>query len=465
MPLSILVRLRDGRYEAGGVRADTAEWPPHPARLFCALVASVREESHWQALRWLEAAGAPEVWAAAEYDAVRRDGYVVTNVVDRMGRSQHRLGRTNGVRTRFSAEPADPEFAFVWPDASPELEVLQALVRLSRAVPYLGRTTSPVTLLVGTETAEPRPGWTRFVPTRLGEAAVASLRVPYSGYAERLRDAYRDGRRSWEVAHTVPYVCAGQAPAPPPVTSSPFRELLVFPFTRGIVKPAGDSLLTVTARLRQAVIARIGTDVPEQISGHGADDLRHLAYLALPHVGHQHADGRILGVAVAIPDDLDSGAYARLWQAIVESPLERLTLRRDQVLTLERPDSVTTSWGLTPERWTAADRGGTRTWVTATPLMLDRFPKPSRGNEGVLNGINDSIVRAGYPEPREVEFSPAAMLSGAVHRPSSNTIPSDRPRRPMVHVRVTFDQPVIGPVLVGSMRYFGLGLFVPGTGE
>lgn len=464
MPLSILVRLRDGRYDAGGIRADTAEWPPHPARLFCALVASAAEEGHWQALRWLEAAGAPEVWAATEYDSVRRDGFVVTNIVDRKGRSQHRLGRTNGMRTRFSAEPTDPEFAFVWPEASPEPDTLHALIRLTRAVPYLGRTTSPVTLLVGTEAAEPRAGWTRFVPTRLGEPAVASLRVPYSGYTERLRDAYRDGRRSWEVARTVPYACPGQPPAPP-VATSPFRELLIFPFERRTVKPAGDSLLAVTARLRQAVIARIGTDVPDQISGHGADDRRHLAYLALPHVGHQHADGRILGVAVAVPDDLHSGAYGRLWQAIVEPPLERLTLRRDQVLTLERPDSVSSSWGLTPGRWTAADRGGTRSWVTATPLMLDRFPKPARGDDGVLKGINDSIARAGYPEPREVEFSPATMLNGAVHRPRPDTIPSNRPRRPMVHVRVTFDQPVIGPVLVGSMRYFGLGLFVPGTGE
>ncbi len=464
MPLSILVRLRDGRYDAGGGRSDTAEWPPHPGRLFCALVASAVDDSHWRALRWLEAAGSPEVWAADRYTSVRRDGYVVTNITDRKGGSQHRLGRTNGMKTRFSAEPADPEFAFVWPAASPEPDTLQALRRLARRVPYLGRTTSPVTLLVGTEPAEPRAEWTRFVSTRLGQPAMAWLRVPYVGYTDRLRDAYNDGRRSWEVARTVPYTRAEAAPARPRA-ASPFSEMLIFGIARGVVKPAGDSLLAVTARLRQAVLARIGTDVPAQVSGHGADDRRHVAYLALPHVGHEHADGRILGVAVAVPDDLDPKAYARLWRAIVDRPLDRLTLRRDRVLPLEYLPSASSPWGLVPERWTAADRGGSRTWVTATPLMLDRFPGRSRGDDGVLKGIGESLVRAGYPEPRDWEFSPAAMIDGAIHRPRRDTMPSNRPCRPMVHVRVTFDQPVIGPVLAGAMRYVGLGLFVPAVEE
>src|SRR5262249_7065532 len=141
VPLSILVRLRDGRYDAGGGRADSAEWPPHPARLFCALVASATHNDHWQALRWLETAGSPQGWAAAEYTSVRQDGLVVTTITDGKGRSQHRLGRTNGVRTRFSAEPADAEFAFVWPDASPPPDTFQALATLARRVPYLGRTT------------------------------------------------------------------------------------------------------------------------------------------------------------------------------------------------------------------------------------------------------------------------------------------------------------------------------------
>ena len=59
MPISISVRLRHGRYDAGGDRPSEAEWPPHPARVFCALAAAASTDAAWAALRWLEAHPAP----------------------------------------------------------------------------------------------------------------------------------------------------------------------------------------------------------------------------------------------------------------------------------------------------------------------------------------------------------------------------------------------------------------------
>ena len=59
MPISIIVRLRHGRYDAGGDRPSEAEWPPHPARVFCALAAAADGDPAWEALRWLEAQPAP----------------------------------------------------------------------------------------------------------------------------------------------------------------------------------------------------------------------------------------------------------------------------------------------------------------------------------------------------------------------------------------------------------------------
>ena len=74
MPLVIGARLRDGRYDAAGIRPDEPEWPPHPARLFCALVASAGAAADWAALRWLEEAGPPQVWANPEAAAAARAG-------------------------------------------------------------------------------------------------------------------------------------------------------------------------------------------------------------------------------------------------------------------------------------------------------------------------------------------------------------------------------------------------------
>ncbi|MBO2465226.1 type I-G CRISPR-associated protein Csb2 [Actinomadura violacea] len=460
MPLSILARLRDGRYDAGGTRQDQPEWPPHPARVFCALVASVTGEQDWEALRWLEAAGDPQVWASPVFTSRRREGFVVTNITATKPTSQHQLGRTAQTKIRLSAEPGDGEFAFVWPDASPQPATLQTLTNLARRVPYLGRSTSPVTLRVQDETPLMRAEWATLKPAQLGEPDTLALRVPYPGYTERLRQIFAEGRRSWEANRTTPYSYPKPAPVEPPAVS-PFDEMLIFGFEAGSVKPTGEMLLTVTDRLRAAVLDRIGTDVPPEVSGHGADTSTHVGYLALPNVGNRHADGRLLGVAVAVPRELRRQAYARLWGALVERPLQRLTLRRDQVLKVEYLPSTALTRGLQAERWTAAGRGGSRTWVTATPIMLDRYLKKSKGDAGVMKEVERSLVRAGLPEPVECEFSPAAMLKGALHRPRRDTMPGHRPSKPIVHVRVTFDRPVIGPVLAGSMRYTGLGLFVP----
>jgi CRISPR-associated protein Csb2 len=45
--LSILVRLRHGRYDAATLRPSIPERPPHPARLFSALVVSSTTEADW----------------------------------------------------------------------------------------------------------------------------------------------------------------------------------------------------------------------------------------------------------------------------------------------------------------------------------------------------------------------------------------------------------------------------------
>src|SRR5580693_141026 len=107
MALALLVRLRDGRYDVGGLRPDSPEWPPHPARVFCALAASASDDADWTALRWLENASPPEVWACATAATTIRSGYVVTNVTHTKlnGFSQAWPGRTNGSRTRAGVVP------------------------------------------------------------------------------------------------------------------------------------------------------------------------------------------------------------------------------------------------------------------------------------------------------------------------------------------------------------------------
>ena len=147
---------------------------------------------------------------------------------------------------------------------------------------------------------------------------------------------------------------------------------------------------------------------------------------------------------------------------------------------------------LISESWTAFPRGS-HTWASATPVVLDRFPKTDRAKdrEGWLNEVADTIANSceqiQLPRPILVEIDTTSWLRGvpraiatqrrlrgnsgshAVARlgdgfpayPAKGTNAS----RPQVHVRLVFEQPVVGPVSIGAGRFFGYGFCKPLKGQ
>jgi CRISPR-associated protein Csb2 len=469
MPISIIVRLRHGRYDAGGDRPSDAEWPPHPARVFCALAAAADGDSAWTALRWLEAQPGPEIWAdpVGRVQTGTAAAWVVKNATDPKGGGNLTWpGRDNGLRTRAFTVPASAAFAVVWPQAEPPAAVLARLGELARLVPYVGRSTSPAEVSVCGSVPEDIGGLAVYEPARLGDPrADYQVRVPYPGYAQELQAAYLDGRRSWEVARTVPYAVRQHRAVPtdgagdPAGRSAegPFEDLMVWALARPAARIGGDQAVALAAALRNAAMSRIPDPIPAQVSGHGAPGRPHVGFLALPDVGHDHADGHILGLALAIPRDLSPADLGTLVRAVLIDPLTRLRLPGGRSVALQYGADRS---GLQPSRWAARSRGGSREWVTATPLMLDGHLRPGRDE---ASEVARSLTIAGYPRPAHVEVSAAPLAAGGVWRPRPGTLPAGRPHRRLVHARVAFAEPVTGPVLAGSMRYLGLGLFLPVT--
>jgi CRISPR-associated protein Csb2 len=460
MALTIQVRLRAGRYDAAGRRADTPEWPPHPARLFCALAASADGPDDWDTLRWLETAGDPQVLADASAAASASRTYVVANSVEQQGGSQFWPGRTNQMRTRASATPATDRFAVVWPDAVPAPRELARLQRMARRIPYVGRVTSEAEVSVSAAPPDPDPGWVTWVRTVIGAPDAQDLRVPYPGYTERLTAAFEDGTRAWEVARPRPYAIyeAEPAPGPEPVSAG-WGDLVIWGFGRGTARISGDQVVHIASALRRAVMSELGRTaaipIHQQVSGHGAAGLRHAAFLGLPDAGHRHADGHLVGVAIAIPADLPAGDWRHLMRTLVSPAFTSFTPWRDR--TAELVYRGTGLEGLNPRRWTG-NPGGSRSWVTVTPISVDGLPRKGRSYEDL---VARSFRNLGYPALTDVVTSPAPLTEGAVWRPRAGTIPPGRPARPLVHAKVTFDRPVTGPVLAGSLRSLGLGLLLP----
>lgn len=462
MPISLDVYLVAGRYDAGGGQDPrSAEWPPHPARALSAL-RSVAEEDDLPALRELEVLPPPAVHASALVSESRSRSFVVTNVRDPKGGNLNHPGRTSGLRERSTAFPIDPHVQFLWTDDSaiPD-ETVTRLDTLARRVPYLGRSTSVVLMGVRrVADSAPREALEVFVPSDAPTGT--QLRVPYSGYTDELSELYLADTPAWQASdagrarqyYTNPVAGAADDSAPSlPVWPSPYPDLVVLRLDG--LKPPGRLTTLFTQALRSRVMSQTQDPLPPALHGHGLEGQPHVAYLGLPFSGFENADGHLVALAVAIPG-LPQAERRTILRGLlgpdpsIPVPLEVSALRRE--VTLRYAPDEWRPFSARPERWSQTSLQ----WVTVTPIVLDRYPK-----NGDLHGeVARSLTSAGYPPPLSVEVAKLPLTDGAIV-----LAPSELPRRAKgriyCHARVTFDQPVSGPVIAGAGRYFGVGLFAP----
>jgi CRISPR-associated protein GSU0054/csb2, Dpsyc system len=468
MPLVIDIELISGRYHAAGAGdRDAEEWPPHPARVFCALVASARSDSDRDALRWLEGLPAPVVQASPTSRPDVHTSYVVTNSVERAGGSQFHPGRTNARKVRHSAVPGNLRVRVVWTEVSAEPSTVALLDALARRVPYLGRSTGVAALSVGVgsapESTDLPEGLDQFDPAP-GVPGDVGLRVPYPGYLDLLIDQYDNARPAWEVSREVNYRRAGRETQRNPtlaIAPSVYTDVIILRF-RGL-RPDGRLTAMFTEALRRAVMSATVDPLPDALHGHGADGRPHVAFLGLPNAGNPQADGHLLGMAVAIPDlpeperrAIVRGVLVGMRSAVGDPGSGQRTLHlnvpRIGDVDLVYEPGLVRPWGIRPERW----RRGSDRWVSVTPVILDRYPR----NGDVEQEIARSCVRVGLPDPADVVVSTAPLVAGGV-RMRPGDLPEQARGKLFRHVELRFDRKVAGPILLGAGRYLGIGLLAP----
>ena len=208
---------------------------------------------------------------------------------------------------------------------------------------------------------------------------------------------------------------------------------------RPLARISGEQVVALASALRKAVMARIPDPIPAQVSGHGAPGRPHLGFLALPDAGHDHADGHILGVALAIPRDLPPADLASWSGRSSWIRWPGCACRAASALALQYGAD---RYGLQPSRWAARSRGGSRAWVTATPLMLDGHLRGAGTRPARSRGPWSSRVTPGQ---LNVEVSAGAAGGGRGVAPAARHLPAGRPHRRLVHARVAFAEPVTGP--------------------
>ena len=454
--LHLQIGLPSGRYHAAD-HADPRqpEWPPHPSRVFSALVAAAyaggRQPTAMQrqALLQLESAGDPSMVFPSADIAPAPDSYVPVN--DFKSRVDAPRGQSLGVlqpNRQVRQFPTafllgEPEVSLLWP-MEPSDDMLDALDSLAARMTHLGTSHSVVTARVSraNSTVERRPS---LVPDPDGSVY---LRVPRSG---RLAELDRLALHGHGTVRRPTPACETLA-----VFSSPTAlnsAALDSPYDWICMRLAdatwgADTSHTLARAVRAAVMSLLGDAAPPAIHGHDAS-AAHAVWLPLPDVGHPFGRGRIRGIAVGLPLQMTPqhralalAGLARLRE--VRLPDGQLARVAPEV---EGPDTPAV---LRRSTWCAAATD----WSTVTPILLDRPPK-KQSPDAIGAAVLQSLRHAGLPDPVGLLVSADSDFTGA---PGAHDIPT---RVPRFHVRLRFAAPVSGPVLAGRWRHFGVGLLRP----
>jgi CRISPR-associated protein Csb2 len=288
--------------------------------------------------------------------------------------------------------------------------------------------------------------------------------------------------------------------APPSVVQhSQFdADILILAQMDGPRLPAA-STMPVTQALRGAVMSHCRQPPPSWVSGHVEtgqalrDGKQHLAFLPLPFVGSDYADGHLLGVALAFPRWASRQERGRvlgpmLFDSSGKAIPVKLHVGALGVCSMIKRDWSESRNALQPETWSHPQ--GSRTWASVTPVVLDGFPKAdpihdrSAWNTEVLAMLAKACERIGLPPPASIDFdttswhrgSPRASVKRRTLRGHRELADASaglgdgfppypaKPAtgiRPQLHVWLQFGQPVVGPVVLGAGRFLGYGLCKP----
>ena len=503
---------------ADGARKEVAEWPPHPDRIFMALAAAWFETdedpAEEEALRWLESLDPPAIFASECATRSSYISYVPVNDTSVSRRAPSKQGlkalqdaglaalpehRSRQPRGFPVAIPHDSSMFMIW--QSKQLDThREGLESLASKVTHVGHSASLVQVWVANDDKTPEPTW---IPSE----GVAShrMRVFSSGRLDALTQMYNKadvleyadlkaqadslrGARKKRVNDTISERFGSRVPVslrptptrwqgydkPKPAEdagghNSVFDPNLVVFAIRGKRVP-----ITTTLRLTQALRNSLMDSCseqppPEWFSGHTPDGKPstkpHMALLPLPFVDSHYADGRVMGLALALPRGLNQQDAARCLSGFLydsDTGLPRKHTLFDgrwfeceiELETRERPPV-----SLISDMWTRKSR----VWASATPVVLNRHFDGNDMWEKAAESMMDACEHIGLPRPSELLLHPTSLVQAA---PLSREFPRMSRRggngqRRHVHTVIIFDEPVQGPVMIGAGRYRGYGLCRP----
>lgn len=455
-----------GRYHATpwgrNVNEAAVEWPPSPWRLLRSLYATWRSRApHLEeqvVLRLLNALAVPPNYVLPPHSAAHTRHYMpdARDGTDKAFDAFAAIGRGDEMLVRWPVELGDAEAS--------------ALAELAELLPYLGRAESLcVARVVEDDTSGTgrlcRPT-TSALPEDGGETVrllVPDRPLDVEALISRTTDVRGKGRRiqppgtSW-VTYRRP---APTAPGPPPPVRTSSRVDAVRLAISSPARPARQAAVTMGDVLRHACMSRFGARfegaVSSVLAGKDADERPlqghgHAHYLAFASDPVRHGPQRLDTLVLWAPGGLGERELEAIGRLHHLRGFSHVSDFRPCRLGLE---SFGTVGQVAPELV-----GPATTWETATPFAPPRHAKRrTPWGEHVVHQVAEEVIRRGKPSPATVELIPGDWPSYRTHRPLKNERLTTARRA--AGVRITFAEPVQGPIAIGALSHFSLGLFLP----
>ncbi len=461
------VRFELGRYHAtpwgAHVNDAAVEWPPSPWRLVRALYSASRTNTQMigllaavdQALQALIDAPPPVYQLPSALPGHTR------HYMPKASYSPLATSETAKVIDAYLAiSPATPLRA--WWNADLGTGAMEALSAAARSVGYLGRSEAICSITVTTGVGPPKvplvepfvAGDTEHEP-QLVELLCPEPGQPLDTIAVSVTEL-RSKRRvvppgTRRIAYALPSEPTNASP-PYAGAGSPLPTLAMYRL-RGGSRPAVTEAVAVGQAVRSALQSRFGKrqrgSASETFSGRAADRPRADQHRHAHFLATSDGDGRRI-------DRLYVWAPEGFGRDEVEALAGLSFIRLHEVPDLQ---CALASLGTDTELSLPGLLGPASAWRSLTPFGLVRHPKYRNGEvtDAPEDQIRSELKYRGFPVPVEV-----AMEKGSWHRFRGSRAGSSRLERArLVGVRLRFDRQVTGPVALGALSHYGLGLMQP----
>jgi len=498
--LTISIEFLMGRYVAEETQSHkTAEWPPHPGRLFMAMVASYfegGENSHEKdALLWFERCEPPTIYynqgnkprsTVKTYVPINDDILQYKKLQPLLTTVEMPVRRLRKERTFSSTIVGYEPLYFIWDELDCNRH-MDSLISLCGRIHRLGHSSSFV--YIKASKSEPK-SLTELDEnnssnnTKTNKSKMISSIVPDKNGKYKIRWVSKGTLKRLESAFAIEVSKTSAAKIKrryyernarlnsinlPTITYSNeikqsiapqrmFADMQVLP----LINNKRINLIHTLEIVQEVRNIIQGTNPPEYISGLAKDgntsNNAHLSIVPLAFVSHRHSDGNIRGMGIMLPHENYVECIKYISQALSSKSTseEEITVQSENFgkvkFSLYVEHKIKT---LDANSW----QKPSTMWATVTPIVVNKIlhSDHTKWNDEIRQIIAKSCKEQNLPNVA-VSISNIAFHLGV---PTANMFPRYAKNKTQVHAILQFDEKVSGPLILGDGKYNGYGLCKP----